>query len=75
MLATLFIPAIQTFLLPALKDTWQRILWGQQDLDKDVARAARMTRVAGTTAKVDEAIKYFENLIEDIRDHCKIVDH
>jgi hypothetical protein len=74
MLATLFIPAIQDFLLPALKDTWRVVLEKRQDLDKAARGADNTARAMEAMEEIDKAIMFFEDLIEDVVDHYKIVN-
>jgi hypothetical protein len=73
MLATLFIPAIQDFLLPELKNAWHSVLRKRGGLVKDVENSDSMSRVH-EAVEVNMMITFFEDLIKDVVDHCKILD-
>ena len=70
MLATLFIPAIQEFLLPELKKAWHRVLKTREGL----AASHSMSHVDEVVEEMDMTITFFEDLIKDVVDHCKILD-
>jgi hypothetical protein len=70
MLATLFIPAIQEFLLPELKKAWHRVLKTREGL----AASHSMSHVDEVVEEMDMTIMFFEDLIKDVVDHCKILD-
>jgi hypothetical protein len=70
MLATLFIPAIQEFLLPVLKNTWHNVLRKH----KGLAASHSIPRVDEAVREMDMTITFFEDLIKDVVDHCKIPD-
>ena len=72
MLATLFIPAIQDFLLPELKDAWHSVLLKRKGLVEDVGSSHSMSRVHEAAGEVNMMIMFFEDLIKDVVDHCKI---
>jgi hypothetical protein len=72
MLATLFIPAIQDFLLPELKNAWHSILLKRGGLVEDVESSRSMSRVHEAGGEVNMIIMFFEDLIKDVVDHCKI---
>lgn len=70
MLATLFIPAIQEFLLPELKKAWHSVLKKREGL----VGSHSMSRVNEAAGEIDVTMLFFENLIKDVVDHCKIPD-
>jgi hypothetical protein len=70
MLATLFIPAIHKFLLPELKKAWHGVLKKREGL----VGSHSMSRVNGAAGEIDVTILFFEDLIKDLVDHCKILD-
>jgi hypothetical protein len=70
MLATLFIPAIQEFLLPELKNAWHSVLRKH----KELAGSHSMSRVDEAAGEINVTILFFEDLIKDVVDHCKIPD-
>lgn len=72
-LATLFIPAIQRFLLPRLKGTRQAVLEKRRDLDTAAGGISNTAHVVEVMEEIDKAIMFFKNLIEDVVDHCNIV--
>ena len=72
MLATLFIPAIQDFLLPELKDAWHSVLLKRKGLVEDVGSSHSMSRVHEAVGEVNMMIVFCEDLIKDVVDHCKI---
>jgi hypothetical protein len=69
-LATLLIPAIQEFLLPELKKAWHGVL----KIREGLAASHSMSRVDGAVEEIDMTIMFFEDLIKDVVDHCKILD-
>jgi hypothetical protein len=70
MLATLFIPAIQEFLLPELKKAWHSVL----KICEGLAASHSMSHVDEAVEEMDTTIMFFEDLIKDVVDHCKILD-
>jgi hypothetical protein len=70
MLATLFIPAIQGFLLPELKNAWHNIL----KKGEGMVGSYSMSRVHEAAGELNMTILFFEDLIKDVVDHCKILD-
>ena len=70
MLATLFIPAIQEFLLPELKKAWHGVL----KIREGLAASHSMSHVDEAVEEMDMTIMFFEDLIKDVVDHCKILD-
>ena len=70
MLATLFVPAIQKFLLPELRNARHNVLIKH----KGLAASHSMSRVDEAVEEVDMTIMFFEDLIKDVPDHCKIPD-
>jgi len=72
MLATLFIPAIQDFLLPELKNAWRSVRRKRRGLVEDVGNSHSMSRVHEAVVEVKMMIMFFEDLIKDVVDHCKI---
>lgn len=70
MLATLFIPAIQEFLLPEPKNAWHGVLRMREGL----AASHSMLHVDEAVEEMDMTIMFFEDLIKDVVDHCKILD-
>jgi len=71
MLATLFIPAVQEFLLPEPKNAWQNVL----EKYKRLAASHSITRVDEAVEEMEMAIMFFEDLVKDVVGHCKILDH
>jgi hypothetical protein len=72
-LATLFIPAIQQFLLPKLEGTWQTVLEKRRDLDTAAGGFSNTTHAVEVMEEKDKTVMFFKNLIEDVVDHCNIV--
>jgi len=70
MLAKLFIPAIQDFLLPELKNAWHSVLRKREGM----VGSYIMSRVHEAAGEIDMTIMFFEDLIKDVVDHCKILD-
>jgi hypothetical protein len=70
MLATLSIPAIHKFLLPELKKAWHGVLKKRDGL----VGSHSMSRVNEAAREIDVTILFFEDLIKDVMDHCKISD-
>ena len=70
MLATLFIPAIQEFLLPELKNAWHGVL----KIREGLAASHSMLHVDEAVEEMDMTTMFFEDLIKDVVDHCKILD-
>jgi hypothetical protein len=70
MLATLFIPAIQEFLLPELKNAWHGVLKKREGL----VDSQSIPRIDEAVGEIDMIIMLFEDLIKDVVDHCKILD-
>jgi hypothetical protein len=70
MLATLSIPAIQEFLLPELRNARHNVLRNH----KGLATSHNVSRVDEAVEEVDMAIMFFEDLIKDVVDHCKILE-
>jgi hypothetical protein len=72
-LATLFVPDIRKFLLPELEGTRQAVLKKWRDLDTAAGDIDNTARVVEAMEEIDKAIMFFENLMQDVVDHCKIV--
>lgn len=72
-LAALFVPDIQKFMLPELEGTRQAVLKRRRDLDTAAGGIDNTARAVEVMKKIDKAIMFFKNLIEDVVDHCKIV--
>ena len=72
-LATLFVPDIREFLLPELEGTRQAVLKKWRDLDSAAGDIDNTARVVEAMEEIDKAIMFFENLMQDVVDHCKIV--
>jgi hypothetical protein len=70
MLATLFVPAIQDFLLPELRKAWHGVL----KIREGLAASPGMSRVDEAVEEMDMTIMFFEDLVKDVVDHCKILD-
>jgi hypothetical protein len=70
MLATLFIPAIQEFLLPEMKNAWHSVLRKREGM----VGSYSMSRVHESAGEIDMTIMFFEDLIKDVVDNCKILD-
>ena len=62
MLATLFIPAIQEFLLPELKNAWHGVLRMREGL----AASHSMLHVDEAVEEMDMTIMFFEDLIKTL---------
>jgi hypothetical protein len=70
MLATLSIPAIQEFLLPELKNSWHGVLRKREAL----VDSHSISRIDEAVGGIDMITMFFEDLIKDVVDHCKILD-
>lgn len=73
MLATLFVPDIQQFLLPELESTRQAVFEKRRDLDPAAGGISNTARAVEVVEERDRVIIFFKNLIEDVVDHCNIV--
>jgi hypothetical protein len=72
-LATLFVPDIREFLLPRLEGTRQAVLKKWRDLDAAAGGIDDTARVVEAIEEIGKAIMFFDNLMQDVVDHCKIV--
>jgi hypothetical protein len=72
-LATLFIPAIQGFLLPELKNAWRSAHSECECLIEDVGNSHSISRVDEAVGDINTTILIFEDLLKDVVDHCKIL--
>lgn len=72
-LATLFIPAIREFLLPQLKGSRQAVLEEVQNQNTAAGGIDNKARAVEVMEEIDKTIMFFNDLIEDVADHCKIV--
>jgi hypothetical protein len=70
---TLFVPNIQQFLLPELDSTRQAVFEKRRDLDTAAGGIDNTARTVEVIEEIDKAIMFFENLMQDVVDHCKIV--
>jgi hypothetical protein len=75
MLATLFISAIRGFLLPAIIDTQCRVLGAEKEATERARDVECTLHADEAVILVEETILFFENLMKDVVDHCKIPNH
>lgn len=72
-LATLFIPAIQDFLLPELEDAWRSAHSERERLIWDVRNSHSISRVDEAVVEIKTTIPIFEYLSKDVLNHCRIL--
>jgi hypothetical protein len=75
MLATLFIPAIRDSLLPAMIDTRCRVLGAEEEATERARDVESTVHADEAVILVEGTILFFENLMKDVVDHCKIPNH
>jgi hypothetical protein len=72
-LATLFVPAIQDFLLPELKDAWRSAHSECERLIEDVGNSHSISRVDEAVLEIKTTILIFEYLAKGVVNHCRIL--
>jgi hypothetical protein len=74
-LATLFIPVIREFLLQAMMNTRCRVLETKGEATESARDVESTVHANDAVVIVEEMILFFEDLIKDVVDHCKIPNH